>query len=158
MKIKDIPLATRKPLDNEVCIYFEATDGNFDLPNDERFINPFKIAEPMSQVRTMFTIINEPPIIDFIYNAAADSLQCSPKKCIVLTQEDYNNLKEHLFSNMLQENPLNKNSNVINSFKGVNVYCDNSVLFSFLIQEDIYIEAKKIRLLEYITPIIYSTK
>lgn len=80
--------------------------------------------------------------IEEIYKTVEEALKLPKKKCLVLTNKDYQMLKKHLLEEM--EVPNDKQIGTIKSFNGVNVYLDDSCAFSFSMNEELYLEAKKI--------------
>lgn len=89
--------------------------------------------------------------LEEIYKTVEEALKAPRKKCLVLMAKDYEALKKHLEE--VTEIPKDKAIGTLKSFNGVNVYCDNSVAFSFSIYEDIYLESKNIMRDEYIIPV-----
>lgn len=86
--------------------------------------------------------------IEEIYKQVEEALKAPRKKCLVLVYKDYELLKNHFAEETGAPADIN-----LKSFNGINVYCDNSCAFSFSMNEELYLEAKKMPPYEYFIPL-----
>lgn len=95
--------------------------------------------------------------IEEIYKQVDEALKAPKRKCLVLTLKDYTALKKHLQEHM--ELPEDKQIGTLKSFNDINVYMDDSCAFSFTMNEELYLEAKKIpQQQEYFIPLSQTKK